>query len=67
MAVKHGGNIQEISELYQIDKKELIDFSANINPLGIPQGVKATLTKGIAELQPMGLQKRFLCWEERLC
>ena len=50
MAVKHGGNIQEISELYQIDKKELIDFSANINPLGIPQGVKATLTKGIAEL-----------------
>ena len=36
MAVKHGGNIQEISELYQIDMKELIDFSANINPLGIP-------------------------------
>ena len=50
MAVKHGGNVQEISERYQIDRKELIDFSANINPLGIPEGVKATLTKGIAEL-----------------
>ncbi|MGM0166302.1 threonine-phosphate decarboxylase [Enterococcus sp. AZ135] len=50
MSVKHGGNIQEISELYQIEKKDLVDFSANINPLGIPEGVKETLTKYLAEL-----------------
>lgn len=50
MAVKHGGNIQEISEIYQMDKDRLIDFSANINPLGIPEGVKRVLTKGIEEL-----------------
>lgn len=50
MTVKHGGNLQEISEIYQIDKKSLIDFSANINPLGIPEGVKRILQQGIDEL-----------------
>ncbi|SET49752.1 L-threonine O-3-phosphate decarboxylase [Enterococcus malodoratus] len=50
MVVKHGGNIQEISETYQKDKNSLIDFSANINPLGIPKGVKKVLSKGIEEL-----------------
>ncbi|MGL9727978.1 threonine-phosphate decarboxylase CobD [Enterococcus sp. DIV0756] len=50
MAVKHGGNLQEVSELYKIEKKNLIDFSANINPLGIPERVKEVLIKGITEL-----------------
>lgn len=50
MAVTHGGNIQEISERYQIDKDCLLDFSANINPLGIPEGIKEVLTEGIEAL-----------------
>lgn len=33
----HGGNIKEIAEKYQLMDHELIDFSANINPLGVSQ------------------------------
>lgn len=36
----HGGNVREISRIYGIDENRLIDFSANINPLGYPQGMK---------------------------
>lgn len=50
MTVKHGGNLQEISEIYQMDKNKLIDFSANINPLGIPEGVKRVLRQSLDEL-----------------
>ncbi|MBO1308014.1 threonine-phosphate decarboxylase [Enterococcus sp. 669A] len=47
---KHGGNIQEIAEIHQLDPQKLIDFSANINPLGIPAGVKKVLQAGIEQL-----------------
>lgn len=50
MAAKHGGNIQEISENYQVAADQLIDFSANINPLGIPAGIKTVLHDGIDQL-----------------
>ena len=29
----HGGNIEELSRIYNLDKSKLLDFSANINPL----------------------------------
>ena len=38
----HGGNIYEIKRYYGAD---VIDFSANINPLGIPLRVKKLLSK----------------------
>lgn len=38
----HGGNIYEIERKYN---KEIIDFSANINPLGLPQEIKTALYK----------------------
>ncbi|WP_438717598.1 threonine-phosphate decarboxylase CobD [Enterococcus sp. AZ109] len=50
MAAKHGGNIQEIAEIHQLDPQQLIDFSANINPLGIPVGVRNVLQSGIDQL-----------------
>lgn len=50
MAAKHGGNIQEISENYQVAADQLLDFSANINPLGIPAGIKEVLYQGIDAL-----------------
>ena len=50
MTVKHGGNIQEISEVYQKGKERLIDFSANINPLGIPEGVERVIANSITQL-----------------
>ncbi|RZB29604.1 MAG: threonine-phosphate decarboxylase [Desulfobacteraceae bacterium Eth-SRB1] len=39
----HGGSICEISRRYGIDEDKIIDFSANINPLGYPQGLKETI------------------------
>ncbi|MDK2937223.1 MAG: threonine-phosphate decarboxylase [Eubacteriaceae bacterium] len=39
---KHGG--------YYGDKTDIIDFSVNINPLGIPQGIKEKLIQGIESL-----------------
>ncbi|WKY44117.1 aminotransferase class I/II-fold pyridoxal phosphate-dependent enzyme [Eubacteriaceae bacterium ES2] len=39
---KHGG--------YHGGKNDIIDFSVNINPLGIPQGIKEKLIQGIESL-----------------
>ena len=36
----HGGNIYEVKRKF---KKEIIDFSANINPLGLPSGTKKAI------------------------
>jgi histidinol-phosphate/aromatic aminotransferase/cobyric acid decarboxylase-like protein len=41
---QHGGNISEISRRYGIDEDRIIDFSANINPLGYPPAVRLTLS-----------------------
>ncbi|MBZ9577979.1 threonine-phosphate decarboxylase [Patescibacteria group bacterium] len=38
----HGGNIYEVRQRYG---KEIIDFSANINPLGLPQSAKKAIYK----------------------
>lgn len=38
----HGGNVAEISRRYGIAEDKIIDFSANINPLGYPTFAKVT-------------------------
>ncbi|AYA40824.1 threonine-phosphate decarboxylase [Xenorhabdus nematophila] len=40
---EHGGNIIEVAEKYGLSAHELIDFSANINPLGVPEQAKALI------------------------
>ncbi len=42
---EHGGNVGEISRRYGIDEDKIIDFSANINPLGYPPWLKETIIK----------------------
>lgn len=51
MIVKHGGNIYEIAKKYGIKEEEIIDFSANINPLGIPQKLKETIISNIDSIE----------------
>ncbi len=41
----HGGNVSEISRRYGIDEDKIIDFSANINPIGYPPGLKEMIIK----------------------
>ncbi len=43
----HGGNIREASEKYNLPEKKIIDFSSNINPLGIHQLIKKTIKSNI--------------------
>ena len=38
---KHGGNLKEVSDLYGIPESEIIDFSSNVNPLGVSPKVKS--------------------------
>ena len=39
----HGGNIREAAALLGIAPGELLDFSANINPLGMPASLRQAI------------------------
>jgi len=43
----HGGNIIAHSKKYKIEIDKIIDFSANINPLGFPYHIKELIIKNI--------------------
>lgn len=43
--IKHGGNVRKARELY--GNKEFIDFSSNINPLGLDDAIKEALASAI--------------------
>ena len=46
MAV-HGGNTEEVARKYNLNLNEIIDFSANINPLGLNENIKNAMIKSI--------------------
>ncbi|HAJ94694.1 MAG TPA: threonine-phosphate decarboxylase, partial [Actinobacteria bacterium] len=43
----HGGNLKSAQDKYGIRRKRIIDFSANINPLGLPPGIKKLISRNI--------------------
>jgi len=47
LSFPHGGNIYEVKKIL---KKEVIDFSANINPLGLPAMVKRAIYANVNEI-----------------
>lgn len=46
----HGGNIYATARRMGVRPEELIDFSANINPLGFPAGLSGLLRRARAEI-----------------
>ena len=44
---EHGGNIEQALKRFRLAESAVIDFSANINPLGIPYAVKRAVTKAM--------------------
>lgn len=46
----HGGNIRESIENYRLKNKKFIDFSANINPLGLSSDIKNIILSGIKNI-----------------
>lgn len=47
----HGGNIFEIERKEKLDRKTLLDYSANINPLGLPKSLKRIIQDRMEDLQ----------------
>jgi threonine-phosphate decarboxylase len=48
---KHGGNIYEVAEKLGIQPNEVLDFSANINPLGVPISFRKALIENITMIE----------------
>lgn len=42
--VVHGGDLDEISRIYGINKEEIYNFGGNVNPLGMPESVKKAIS-----------------------
>ncbi|MGN1266320.1 MAG: pyridoxal phosphate-dependent aminotransferase, partial [Dorea sp.] len=43
----HGSDLEKIEEYYHIPKEEIVCFSANVNPLGLSESVKKTLSANL--------------------
>lgn len=52
----HGGNVWEAAKAMGLQPEKVLDFSASLNPLGMPQGavdaIKDALRKGLAQPYP---------------
>lgn len=48
---EHGGNVEKIANQLNVKKEDLIDFSANINPFGMPNNIKQILLHTIKDLE----------------
>ena len=47
----HGGNIEEIARIYGINENEILDFSANINPVGLNNKVKEAMISALEKIE----------------
>lgn len=48
LSSQHGGNIIQAAAAIGVDANSLTDFSANINPLGMPDSLKRAITENLA-------------------
>ncbi len=49
--VFHGSDIEVIEKLYNVSKDEIINYSSNVNPLGMPTSVKKAIVSNIDALE----------------
>ncbi len=59
----HGGNIREAATVLGISPDQLLDFSANINPLGMPVSVKRALIDNLDCIERYPTPIIFICTE----
>lgn len=50
MSLKHGGNIRRYAEIANCDPNDILDFSANINPLGFPDWFRPLMLSEMSAL-----------------
>ena len=46
----HGGNIKEMAERFGLKECNIIDFSSNVNPLGLPSSVRKVIRDNIKNI-----------------
>ncbi len=46
----HGGNVHRLARLQHAGAPKILDFSANINPMGPPEWLRATVSRAIEDL-----------------
>jgi adenosylcobyric acid synthase len=46
----HGGNLMKMAEIAQCSEDEILDFSANLNPLGFPEWVRPLISSQVSSL-----------------
>ncbi len=51
MAHEHGGNIRRLAAAANLSPSDLLDFSANINPLGPPEWFRAEASRSLGAIQ----------------
>ncbi|MED0670913.1 threonine-phosphate decarboxylase CobD [Aneurinibacillus aneurinilyticus] len=59
----HGGDLLTASALFNVEPEQLLDFSANINPLGPPEGVLEAIENAKNNIvhYPDPAHRKFLC------
>lgn len=51
MSSQHGGNISELADTAGRDEDDILDFSANINPLGPPEWLRPTISRTVEKVR----------------
>ncbi|MBF0297356.1 MAG: cobyric acid synthase [Oligoflexia bacterium] len=46
----HGGEVYKLARELNCESKEILDFSANINPLGFPEWIRADINRSISDI-----------------
>ena len=49
--IAHGGNLEKLAQLANCRKEELLDFSVNMHPLGMPDGLLAACQAALNDLE----------------
>lgn len=49
--IHHGGNVEEIAKQLNIPAEKFKDFSANINPLGLPKSLRKILVQSLSDIE----------------
>jgi cobyric acid synthase CobQ/L-threonine-O-3-phosphate decarboxylase len=50
MDERHGGNLRKLEEIAGRPSKDILDFSANINPLGPPEGLRSWISSHVSSV-----------------
>ncbi len=50
MTSEHGGHLRDFSARFQVPESEIVDFSSNINPLGLPEAVRRLYLESVHDV-----------------